>query len=506
MINKIPTPLFILEMANNHMGNLQHGIALIRTFGAVCKKYPFTFAFKLQYRDLNTFIHPEKQGRDDIKYIKRFSETKLNREDFDTLISEMRAQGFLTMATPFDEVSVEVIESQNLDIIKIASCSFTDWPLLERIAQTELPIIASTAGASLAAIDSVVSFLHHRKKEFAIMHCVGEYPTPDEKMNLSQVDFLNARLKTRYPDIQIGFSTHEDPNNTDIVKMAIAKGVLLFEKHVGLATPEYALNAYSASPEQYDAWLRAAQYAMTVCGEGKNRFIKNENEALSLRSLQRGIFAKFPVKAGTTLTSDHIYFAFPPVDGQFTANDWSKYSQFTTTQDIAVNQAISPVNGNREDTRQKILSIVKRVNQFLKRSKVVVPGSADLDISHHYGLDRFDEVGLTLITVVNRDYCKKLLVTLPGQQHPEQLHKQKEETFHVLYGEVKLSLDGDESLCRPGDVVTIEPGTRHAWVSDTGAVIEEISTTHIVNDSYYTDEAIMANTDRKTSLTYWMEV
>ena len=68
-----------------------------------------------------------------------------------------------------------VIEGQGLYIIKDASCSFTDWPLLERIAATGRPIIASTAGASLEDIDRVVSFLMHRDKRFAILHCVGEY-------------------------------------------------------------------------------------------------------------------------------------------------------------------------------------------------------------------------------------------------------------------------------------------------------------------------------------------
>ena len=191
-------PLFVLEMANNHMGDLDHGIQVIREFGAVCRGYPeFSFAFKLQYRDLDTFIHPSMQGRDDIKYIKRFSETRLTRAQFDTLVAEMRAQGFLVMATPFDEPSVGQIEDQKLDFLKIPSCSFNDWPLLERVVQTNLPIIASTAGAAVEDMDQVISFLLHRNKDFAILHCVGEYPTPDERMHLSQIDFLHNRYPGR---------------------------------------------------------------------------------------------------------------------------------------------------------------------------------------------------------------------------------------------------------------------------------------------------------------------
>ncbi len=500
MTSKIPTPLIVLEMANNHMGDMEHGFAVIRAFGEIRRKHGFPMAFKLQYRDLDTFIHPSMQGRDDIKYIKRFSETRLSRADFDRLVAEIRTQGFLTMSTPFDEASVDTIESQKLDIIKVASCSFNDWPLLERIVGTDRPIIASTAGAKLEDIDRVISFFQHRAKDFAILHCVGEYPTPDERMHLSQLDFLQRR----YPGVRIGFSTHENPANTDMVKMAIAKGATIFEKHVGLPTDKYPINAYSASPGQVDAWLSAAEYALTVCGEGQVRRPENPEEIASLRSLRRGVFARRPISKGEIVRREDVYFAFPPQDDQYTANDWSKYTQFTATAPIAADGAIAPANSVQSDTREKIWDIVKRVKAFLKESQVVIPGSAELDISHHYGLGRFDDVGLTMLTVVNRDYCKKLLVTLPGQSHPEQYHKQKEETFHVLYGEITLELDGQPRQCKPGDVITIEPGTRHAFRSQAGAVIEEISTTHFRDDSFYTDPAIMANKQRKTLLTYWM--
>ncbi|MDP4835750.1 MAG: N-acetylneuraminate synthase family protein [Burkholderiales bacterium] len=155
----IPEKLIVLEMANNHMGDLDHGFKVISAFGAVCRKFPeFKFAFKLQYRDLDTFIRPSMKGRDDIKYIKRFSETRLSRQDFDQLIAKIREEGFLSMATPFDNASVGTLVEQKLDILKIASCSFTDWPLLEEAVSTDMPIIASTAGAEIEDIDRLVAF------------------------------------------------------------------------------------------------------------------------------------------------------------------------------------------------------------------------------------------------------------------------------------------------------------------------------------------------------------
>lgn len=501
MNKTIPEPLFILEMANNHMGDVDHGIKIIRSMGEVIRKFPFRFAFKLQYRDLDTFIHPSKKGRDDIKYIKRFSETKLSRDQFMQLVNEMRNNGFLTMATPFDEASVDLIESQDLDIVKIASCSFTDWPLLERVVCSDRPIIASTAGASLEDIDRVVSFFSHRNKEFAIMHCVGEYPTPDDHMNLSQVEFL----RNRYPGVRIGFSTHENPDNCDIVKLAIAKGAVVFEKHVGLPTEKYSLNEYSASPQQVEKWLQAAQTAILLCGTGDRRLLTNPSETESLRSLRRGVFARRPIQKGETLHRKDVYFAFPPDENQFTANDWSKYVQCTASFDIPADGAVSPANASLHDQREKVWDIVQSVKKLLSESGITFPGRTELEISHHYGIDRFWESGLTMLTVVNRAYCKKLLIILPGQHHPEQYHNQKEETFHVLYGTLQLELDGKPYTCQPGDVITVDPGVRHAFQSTNGAVIEEISSTHLIKDSFYSDPAINENQNRKTLLSYWMD-
>jgi sialic acid synthase SpsE/mannose-6-phosphate isomerase-like protein (cupin superfamily) len=497
----LPEPLFVLEMANNHMGDVEHGLELVRQFGQVCRDFgEFRFAFKLQYRDLDSFIHPAMKGRDDVKYIKRFSETRLSREQLDRLVDEIRAQGFLCMATPFDNASVGVIEEQGLDVIKVASCSFTDWPLWERVVQTQLPIVASTAGASLDDIDRVVSFLAHRQKQFAILHCVGEYPTPDARLHLSQIDLLKAR----YPGVRIGYSTHEDPAHTDLIKLAVAKGADLFEKHVALPTSRYAANAYSANPQQVRAWLEAARWARMACGVGQERLPPNPEEAQSLRSLRRGVFLRRAVGAGQTLSAEDVYFAFPPQEGQVTANDWSKYRRFTTTEAIEADAALTNLNSSSRDDREKVWKIAQQMRQVIEASQIPLPGGVELEISHHYGLDRFEEYGLTMLTVVNRGYCKKILVCLPGQKHPEQHHKLKEESFLVLFGELHLTLDGVTRVCKPGELVNVEPGVRHAFVSPTGAVIEEISSTHHKDDSYYTDEAIHQNKNRKTSLTYWM--
>lgn len=493
-------PLFIFEMANNHMGSVDHGLAMIKAFAEAARPFPFQFAFKFQFRDLDTFIHPAYTSRMDIKAVKRFSETRLSKDQFQRLKDCVCANGFLSICTPFDEPSVDRIEEMGFDIIKVASCSFTDWPLLERIVRTQKPIIASTAGATLDEIDKVVSFFQNRHKTFAILHCVGEYPTKMDTLNLNQIDLL----KQRYPGVTVGYSTHEEPENTESIQIAIAKGASIFEKHVAVETTEFKKNEYSATPDQITRWLMSAERAYRMGGIVGQRAQSSVKEMDDLRQYKRGVFARRPIKKGEKIDATNMFFAFPNVENQLLANDVSKYTGFVADVDIERHAPVKITDITWLDQRERIYSIVQEVKKILAAANVVVPGMATLEISHHYGLDKFHDIGCTIINVINREYCKKLIVVLPGQKHPEQYHKIKEETFVVLYGDVRISLDGVESWCKSGDVVTVIRGTKHIFSSQTGAVIEEISSTHYKDDSYYTDESILQNKDRKTIISHWM--
>ena len=106
-----------------------------------------------------------------------------------------------------------------------------------------------------------------------------------------------------------------------------------------------------------------------------------------------------------------------------------------------------------------------------------------------------------MVTVVNRDYCKKVIGVFPGQFHPEHVHKKKEETFICMSGTLILDLDGAKHTLKAGDIMTVEVGVRHSFSSPDGAVFEEISSTHFVDDSYYTDESINANAEPRVSAT-----
>ena len=67
MTQTFPDLLFVFEMANNHQGDVEHGLRIISEMGQIAGRHGIQAAVKLQYRDLDTFIHPDYLQRTDVE-------------------------------------------------------------------------------------------------------------------------------------------------------------------------------------------------------------------------------------------------------------------------------------------------------------------------------------------------------------------------------------------------------------------------------------------------------
>lgn len=490
--------LFTFDLANNHMGDIAHAERIIREVSAVAKEAGVKAALKFQFRQLDSFIHPDFKDRMDLKYVKRFSETRLEMEQFRDLAKIVRDCGLLTMSTPFDEPSVDVICDMDLDIIKIASCSADDRPLIEKAARVNRPIVVSTAGLALDEIDWLVNYLQSERADFALMHCVAQYPTPDDRLELDQV----RHLKERFRDVPIGWSTHEDQDNLSAVQIAYALGARLFERHVGVPTKNYGLNAYSSSPEQLGRWLASFNAARDMIG-APERAPASMEERQTLRELKRGVFLRHAVKAGDEIRAEDVFFAIPFEEGQLASGEFRP--GIVATKDYEENAPLSDQAKRVSSASDTLFQIMLQVRGMLNTAGIHINEDAGIEISHHYGLARFREYGAVLITCVNRAYAKKLVVQLPRQKHPYHFHKQKEETFQLLAGDAEIIKGGRPHKLLPGDTLLVEPGEWHKFHTLDGCVFEEISSTAFVDDSFYEDPAIdqMPREDRKTKVDQW---
>lgn len=319
MKNTIFEDLFVLELANNHWGDIERGKKIITDFSRIVRFNNIKAAIKLQFRDVDHFIHKDFKNRDDIRYINKTLKTKMNEDAYGELVDTIRKSGCITMSTPFDEKSVQTCVNLGIQIIKIASSDLNDWVLIEEIAKTRKPVIISTGGSSVKDIDDIVRFFENRNIPLAINHCISLYPSEKHELELNQIDYL----RERYPEHVVGFSTHEKNENIEYAMMiAYAKGARTFERHIDIDWQGKTVSPYCSTPSDLDRWIKAYKTAAKICGgpAGYKR-IPKENEVEYLDALVRGVYAKRDIKAGESLNDEDVYLAIPLQQGQISCRE-----------------------------------------------------------------------------------------------------------------------------------------------------------------------------------------
>lgn len=311
--------LFVLELANNHWGKVERGLKIIDEFAAVVKQNGVKASIKLQFRDVDQFIHPDYRGLTDFRYIKKTRDTQMSWENLRRLVDRVVDHDMLAMVTPFDEVSVDKCVEFGVDILKIASSDIRDKTLLRKLAATGKPIVASSGGADLHHIDHLVKFFTDRQIPFTLNHCVSIYPSEDNELELNQIDFL----KQRYPGIVIGLSTHEHRDWNNSVMMAYAKGARTFERHIDIDYEGVPVSSYCTRPEQADIWFKAFLKAKDMCGgPATQRRVVPAKEREYLDALVRGVYARQDLHAGHVLTDADVFFAVPLLKGQISTREF----------------------------------------------------------------------------------------------------------------------------------------------------------------------------------------
>jgi len=310
--------LFVLELANNHWGNVERGLRIISDFSKIVRFNNIRATIKLQLRDVDHFIHARFRDRSDIRYIKKTLDTRLAKEEIAELVKAVRLASCIPSATPFDEASVDLCEELEIPLIKLASSDINDWFLIERIAKTKKPVIASSGGSSLKDTDDLVTFFANRNIPLALNHCVSMYPTEDRDLQMNQIDFLRGR----YPGNTIGFSTHEYHDWETSMAIAYAKGARTFERHIDIEEDGHKVSPYCSLPSQVDTWFKAFRRVKSMCGHpGTVKRTPLPEEIRYLDTLVRGVYARRNLTAGQSVYEEDLYLAVPLQKGQLSCRE-----------------------------------------------------------------------------------------------------------------------------------------------------------------------------------------
>jgi sialic acid synthase SpsE len=309
--------LFVLELANNHWGDLRRGLRIIRAYAELVKKYQIKAAIKLQFRNADTIIHKDYKGRTDIRYIHRTEARILSANAYRRLVDEIRSQGMITMSTPFDEESVDFCEELDIDIIKLASFDLNDWPLVYKVLEKKRPTIVSIGGTGIEDIDRIVTLFNDAHVPLAINQCVSIYPSEPDDLELNQI----ALLVSRYPDNVIGLSSHEYQDYSLSLALAYGMGARTFERHVDIPHP-MNMSVYNMQPEPCETWFGTFRMIKRMCsGPTTNLRVPPCKEIEYINEHVRGLYAKRSLQRGDIISLDNFYMAVPIHKGQLSCRE-----------------------------------------------------------------------------------------------------------------------------------------------------------------------------------------
>ena len=221
-------PYIIAEAGVNHEGDMNIARRLIdeaKEGGADAIKFQTYKAETLASKDSPAYWDIAKEPtKSQYELFKKHD--KFWKSEFEQLKRYCDDVGIEFLSTPFDLESARFLNDL-MDVFKISSSDITNKPFIEYICQFEKPIILSTGASHLWEIQEAVSWIEKYGNPLALLHCVLNYPTPEENANLGMI----VGLKKAFPDKIIGYSDHTLPEDMKTLEVAFLLGAVIIEKH-----------------------------------------------------------------------------------------------------------------------------------------------------------------------------------------------------------------------------------------------------------------------------------
>lgn len=213
--------------------------------------------------------------------------------------------GIEFLSTPFDIESATFL-NEMMDVFKISSSDITNKPFIEFMCDFGKPIILSTGASSLSEIAEAVSWIEAKGNSLALLHCVLNYPTPDQNANLGMI----MDLKTRFPDKIIGYSDHTLPNDMKVCEIATLLGSVIIEKHF---THDKKLpgNDHYHAMDKEDLKLFRTNLERTFEILGSFKIEALEDEASARANARRSLVALKDIPKGKMIEKEDLTFKRP---------------------------------------------------------------------------------------------------------------------------------------------------------------------------------------------------
>lgn len=296
-------PYIVAEMSGNHNGELDRALALVDAAAEAG-----AHAIKIQTYTADTMTVDVKHPRFQIseghelwgnEYLYQLYERAHTPWEWHAAIFERaREKGLTPFSSPFDRTAIDLLESLDAPLYKIASSEITDLPLIRGCAATGKPVIISTGMASLQEIAAAVEAARGAgAKDLVVLSCTASYPAPPEHTNLRRIPVLAEALR-----LPIGLSDHTLGIGVPIASVAF--GACLIEKHLTMDRADGGVDsAFSLTPDELKALVVESERAWQALGTTAIGPTEAEREGLRFR---RSLYVVEDVRAGDPVTESNV--------------------------------------------------------------------------------------------------------------------------------------------------------------------------------------------------------
>ena len=300
-------PFIIAEIGVNHEGSMDKAKLMIdqaKAGGADAVKFQSykaeTLASKNSpaYWDLTkepTASQFELFKKNDSFWKKEFQVLKLYCDQVDIEF----------MSTPFDKESALYLNDL-MDVYKISSSDITNKPFIEYLCQFNKPIILSTGASTKQEIQDAIDWISPFKIHLSLLHCVLNYPTPNEFASLQKI----KTLKAFFPDYLIGYSDHTQPQDMLPCTAAVLLGARVIEKHFTFDKSLPGNDHYHAMDvNDLHQFTRSLSLVSTLYKTGD--FDDLSCQAKAIENARRSLVSSVDIPVGSTITEAHLTFKRP---------------------------------------------------------------------------------------------------------------------------------------------------------------------------------------------------
>jgi sialic acid synthase SpsE len=308
-------PYVIAEIGVNHEGSIDRAIGMIDQVaraGGHAAKFQSYKAEKLAAKGFSPAYWDQSKETTDNQFelFQRFD--SFGPDEFVILAEHCRSVGVDFMSTPFDLESVEYLDPL-VKSFKIASADLTNVPLRRRVATAGKPIIMSCGASSIDEIaEALKDLLDSGSGPVTLLHCVLNYPTPQNHANLRGITSL---IETFGNQVSVGYSDHVAPDadgSVPALEVASMLGSRVIEKH-------FTDDRQAPGNDHYHAFDEAGLRKFTdtlhsyrdLLGSG---VVDLSVQQAAISNARRRIFAARLIPAGTVI-EEHMLIALRANEG-----------------------------------------------------------------------------------------------------------------------------------------------------------------------------------------------